>query len=90
LLDEKKFTQAGSAVFGYLYVLISCAVAPRGKFITGVVMATLLFGFCALFLVIAWLKPPVDIGVAMQATISVIATGIAAIVALMQAHNEHQ
>lgn len=78
-----------SAVFGYLYAMISCAIAPRGKVITGVIMVTLLFAFFAILLFVAWLKPPVDTGAAIQATVSVIASSIAAVVALMQANDEH-
>ena len=78
-----------AAAFGYFYTWISCAVAPRGKFITGVVMVTTLFVFLVLLLLFAWLKPPVQTGPAIQATLGAIATGIACILGLVQARDEH-
>lgn len=77
-----------SAVFGYLYARIACYVAPRGKVIAGVVMVTLLLATFAVFLLVAWIRPPVHTGAAIQATIGVIAAGIAAVVGLIQAHEE--
>jgi hypothetical protein len=78
-----------SAVFGYLYAMISCAVAPKGKVITGVVMVTVLFVLFIALLVFAWVRPPLQVGPAVQATISIIAAGIAAVVALLHARDEY-
>lgn len=78
-----------AATFGYLYTWISCAVAPRGKFITGVVMVTTLLALHAVALIFVWQRSP-DTGAAIQVTVSGIAIGIACIVGLIHAHEEHE
>lgn len=77
-----------SAVFGWFYIMISCAVAPRGKVITGTVMAAILFLLSATSVVIAWLAPRYQIGDALQITIGCIAGIFAAIFALIEVKND--
>lgn len=77
------------AAFGWLFVHVSCQVAPRGKVITGTVMTTLLvlLGIANLFLV--WGLQRYGTGEAIRLTIGSVVTSIAGIVALVQAHTEH-
>lgn len=72
-----------SALFGYLYTAIACHMAPRGKLIAGTVMVTALGLFGLLSIVLAWTLPDYGTLKATQATVSIIAMMIAAIVALM-------
>ena len=79
-----------SGAFGWLFVYISCAVAPRGKVIAGTVMTTLLVltGIANLFLV--WGLQRYGTGEAVRLTIGSIVASVAGIVALVQAHSEHR
>jgi hypothetical protein len=79
-----------SAIFGWLFIYISCAVAPRGKLITGTVMTTLLvlLGIANLFLV--WGLQRYGTGESVRLTITSIVTSIAGIASLIQAHNEYR
>lgn len=72
-----------SAVFGWLYVLITLEVAPKGKVIAATVMTTVLGVFCVLGAILAWVLPNRTMGYAIQQTIGVAAsltTAIASIV----------
>ncbi len=79
-----------SAAFGWFYAWISCAVAPRGKVITGTVMITILFLVGATSVTIAWLAPQYQIGDAMQITIGSIASFVAAVFVLVQVHADER
>ena len=78
-----------SGTFGWLYVYISCAVAPRGKVIAGTVMTTLLVvtGLTNLFDV--WGLQLYGTGDTVRLTICSIVASAAGIAALVQAHSEH-
>lgn len=78
-----------SAIFGYLYSVISCAVAPRAKLVTGVVMVTLLGVLTLIVLVTAWSASAGSTGDAVKATIQVLASMVAAIAALVNFREEH-
>jgi hypothetical protein len=79
-----------SAAFGWLFVYISCMVAPRGKVITGTVMTTLLvlLGIANLFLI--WGLQRYGTGEAIQLTVGSVFTSAAGVVALVQVHSEHR
>jgi hypothetical protein len=79
-----------SAVFGWLFVYISCLVAPRGKVIAGTVMTTILvlMGIANLFLI--WGLRRYGAGEAIQLTVGSVFTSAAGVFALIQAHNEHK
>lgn len=78
-----------SAVFGYLYSVISCAVAPKAKLVTGVVMVTLLGAFTLFLLVVAWSGNLGSTGEAVKATIQMVVSMVAAVVALVSFREEH-
>lgn len=78
-----------SAVFGYVYAWIACNLAPRGKIIAGTVMTTVLGLIMTIGTVFAWLLPKYPMGEAIQITVSMIATLIASIAALVQANDEN-
>jgi hypothetical protein len=79
-----------SAAFGWLYIWIACAIAPRGKVVAGTVMITILFIFLIFTLAFTWLSTRYEVGYEIQVTIGVIATLVAAVVALVQVHGEHK
>jgi hypothetical protein len=76
-------------MFGWLYVQISCYVAPRGKFITGIVMTTLLFIFSFFGLWLTWHLEKYSTSQSIQLTVGTIASLIAAIVTLVHVHSEN-
>jgi hypothetical protein len=78
-----------SGAFGWLYAWIACEVAPRGKVIAGVVMTTILFLLAAGSVMLAWVTSGYGIGDTIQATIGCVVSLVAAIVALIQAHEKH-
>lgn len=78
-----------SAIFGYLYSTISCAVAPRAKLVTGVVMVTLLGALVVVVLVFGWATSEGRTGDAVQATVQTVAAMVAAIAALVSFREEH-
>ena len=78
-----------SGIFGWLYVKISYYVAPRGKFITGIVMTTLLFIFCFFGLWLTWHFEKYSTSQSIQVTVITIATLIAAVATLVDAHSEN-
>ena len=72
-----------SGIFGYLYAKISYTVAPSGKLIAGVVMATVLGILVLLSAVLGWVIPSYSTGQAIQATVASIATMIGSVIALV-------
>lgn len=77
-----------SAAFGWLFAWIACAVAPRGKVVTGAVMTTLLFIVLLLSIAFSWLASDYSVGRAVQTTVGSVSSLIAAVVALVQVHEE--
>ena len=78
-----------AGAFGWLFVYISCQVAPRGKVIAGTVMTTLLVLLGVLNLFLVWGLQRYGTGEAVRLTIGSVVTSVAGIVALVQAHSEH-
>ena len=78
-----------AAAFGWLFVYISCQVAPRGKVIAGTVMTTLLVLLGVLNLFLVWGLQRYGTDEAVRLTIGSVVTSIAGIVALVHAHSEH-
>ena len=78
-----------ATAFGWLYIWITCAVAPRRKFISGIVMTTILFIITFASAAIAWYLPKYSVGGAIQHTASCVAAVVAAVGALIHAHTEH-
>lgn len=76
-----------SAMFGYLYALISCHVAPYGKFIAGVVMVTILVGGLLLLLALMWIKLEFSKEL-IQPTLAVIAISITSVSTLVSLRDE--
>ena len=67
-----------AAVFGWLFILITFIVAPRGKVIAAIVMTALL-GVLSLFAgIFIWLNPNDAPGPSIQASVSSIATMVSA------------
>jgi uncharacterized membrane-anchored protein len=79
-----------AGAFGWLYAWISCAVAPRGKVVAGTVMATILVVLGVVNIALAWLLPRYSVGEATQITVGMVASSVAAVVALVQAHGERE
>ena len=79
-----------SAIFGYLYTLISCEMAPRGKLIAGTVMVTILGLFSLVCVVAAWATQNYPTGRAIQGTVGIVATMVAAVMTLVDASSKHQ
>ena len=77
-----------SAAFGWLFAWIACAVAPHGKVVAGTVMTTLLFIVLLLSIAFSWLASNYSVGQAVQTTVGSTSCLIAAVVALVQAHEE--
>jgi hypothetical protein len=79
-----------SAIFGFIYTLISCEMAPRGKLITGTVMVTILGLFGLLSIILTWAMPDFPVGDAIQSTVGTIASMIAAVMTLMDVSSKHR
>jgi hypothetical protein len=77
-----------AAVLGWAFTQSAAHIAPRGKFISAVVMVTLLLALFLGVLVFGWASPKVSVGTAVQATIGTVATAIACIVTLVQIREE--
>jgi hypothetical protein len=77
-----------SATFGWLYGLIACAVAPRGKIYAGIVMTTLLIIVGIVTVSLSWIMPRVPTGIAIQVTVGTLASTLCAIFAIVKAHSE--
>ncbi|ADO00843.1 hypothetical protein Gbem_4143 [Citrifermentans bemidjiense Bem] len=78
-----------SAVFGWLYALITLNVAPRGKVIASVVMTTILGVLALLGLIFTWFYKLDDIGTAVQSTVGSIASLVAAIATIVSLKDEY-
>jgi len=78
-----------SIVFGWLYVLITLNVAPKGKVIAAIVMTTVLGVLIAFSLFFVWAYPDEEIGSTIQTTIGSLATIIAAIVSIVNYKDEY-
>ena len=72
------------ALFGWLFVIITCQVAPRGKLISGVVMTTILGGACLLQVVGEWQRSGETTGEKIWSTILVSVAVVSAIITLAQ------
>jgi hypothetical protein len=79
-----------SVAFGWFFVRITCAVAPRGKVIAGVVMTTLLLVAGIAKLIFIWKLQHYDASEAVRLTIASLAGYVAAIVALVKVHSAHR
>ncbi len=77
-----------SVVFGWLYVYISCAVAPSAKAIAGIIMTTILVMISVFFVSVSWLIPSYTLGQSIQQTVGAIASTIAAIATMVSIHSE--
>jgi hypothetical protein len=78
-----------AAAFGWLYVLITLNVAPKGKVIAAVFMTTILGVLSLLAGIFMWLNPNEGLGSSIQATVSSIATMVAAITAIVNYKDEY-
>jgi hypothetical protein len=76
------------SMFGYFYVYAAMYVAPRGKFITAVVMTTILGVFSVAAIVIAWAVWPESAAKSLQQTVGTIASMVAAVVAITKLRDE--
>jgi hypothetical protein len=72
-----------SGIFGYAFVISTHSVAPRGKFISSVVMTTILGLLLLLSVLLAWGPTSQSIGHSIQSTVGSIAALIAAIATLI-------
>ena len=79
-----------SGAFGWLFVYISCAVAPRGKIIAGTVMTTLLVLTGIANLLLVWGFNHYAGSEAVRLTISSVVASGAGIASLIQAHQEYR
>lgn len=79
-----------SAIFGWLYVYISCTLAPRGKAIAGIVMTTILVTICIISTAIVWFHSNYSPGEAIQKTAGSISTIFASVVSMIQMYGEHR
>ena len=77
-----------SGAFGWIYVWITCKMAPRGKVISGIVMTTILGLFLLANVLIAWYLPRYPIGETIQISVGGVASLVAAVFAVMQVHDE--
>jgi len=71
-----------SAIFGWIYVLISLKVAPRGKLIAAVVMITVLGVISVITQAYIWMSPDYSLGYAIHSAIAALTTMGASITAL--------
>lgn len=78
-----------SAVFGWLYVLITLNVAPKGKFITAIVMVTVLVVLGIIGQIFSWANPYNTIGYSTQGTLSILATTLSSIISLVSYRDEY-
>jgi hypothetical protein len=78
-----------SAIFGWLYVLITYKIAPQGKFIAGIVMTTILILLSLCMIAFAWFGPYHITKEAVRATVGLIAMSIAAVISLIAARDEY-
>lgn len=72
-----------SGIFGYVFVTVTHYVAPRGKFISSVVMTTILGLFLALSVVLAWGLLMQSTGESIKATVGCIASLVASVFTLI-------
>ncbi len=72
-----------SGIFGYVFVTSTHYVAPRGKFISSVVMTTILGLFLLLSVVLAWGPAHESVGDSVQMTVGCVAALVAAIATLV-------
>ena len=79
-----------SATFGFMYIWIACYVAPRGKVITGIVMATILIIASVAGLLYVWsTNANLPTGKSIQNTIEILFTAIACVVSVLHANDEY-
>ena len=69
------------AAFGFIYTWIACSMAPRAKFITGVVMISVLGVVSVTCIIVFWWSPAFSVGRAIFETLKAIAWMVAAMVA---------
>lgn len=79
-----------SGSFGWLFATITCAIAPRGKVIAGIVMTTLLVLLGIVNVIFAWALSKFSLGEAIQTTASVIALSTSAIITLVHIYSEQE
>lgn len=77
-----------SLCFGYVYISIACAVAPRGKFVVGVVMAGLFLAYVIVTDVAIWVSSLYEVSGAIWESICSLVALMAAAAALFQVHRE--
>ena len=78
-----------AAAFGWLYVLITLNVAPKGKVIAAVVMTTVLGVLTCFGLLLTWLNPNQGTAAAVQSTVGSIASVVAAIATIVSSKDEY-
>lgn len=71
-----------SAIFGWIYVLITLNVAPRGKLIAAVVMITILGVISVVTQAHIWISPEYSLGYAIHSAIAALVTIGTSIMAL--------
>ena len=79
-----------SAAFGWLYVLITLNVAPRGKVIAAVVLTTIMGVLVVLGIILTWTGPVNDTARAVQSTVGSIASMIAAVATIVSLKDEYR
>lgn len=78
-----------SGIFGWLYVLITITVAPKGKIISAIIMTTIFGVLLVLASLYSWIDPHREFGYAFQSTISGITSLIAAIASIVNYKDEY-
>ena len=79
-----------SGIFGYVFVAATYYTAPRGKFITSVVMVTLLTLLMALSIVLTWNGYSQGMADSIRATVGCVVAVVAAILTLIDHYNKDQ
>ncbi|HZE90357.1 MAG TPA: hypothetical protein VE029_01405 [Rhizobacter sp.] len=77
-----------SAVFGWLFIYISCELAPRGELIVAIVMTTVLSVLSIAMLCFTWLDSHSSAGQSIQVTIGSIVSLVAAVVTVVEMHKK--
>jgi hypothetical protein len=77
-----------SGVFGWLWCYISASLAPKGKTITGAVMATILALLSVFLIFVSFMQLESTTGERIQLVLASIAILIGSIIAVAQTHDE--
>ena len=79
-----------SAVFGWLYVLITLNVVPKWRVIAAIVMTTILGVVLLTGSVLVWLNPNEALGATIQVIVSSIVTMVSAIASIENYKDEYK